>query len=116
MKIGKIIAAVPAFKNLASQSFSGKTLFLVNRMIKQLETELSAYSAAYNSLVEKYGTGGRVTEDNMEAFGIELTELHNTDAVCEITPIRIPATDDIKLSCNDLKLLEGFIELIDPEE
>ena len=121
MKLGKIINALPALQKLAGENLTVKTLYRINKLMRRLDKEIDFFNAERNKAIEELcekdeGTKYKIPEKNREALSQRLVSLSDIDVEPEIEPLKISVDEDIKLSYNDLKALEGIIEIYDPEE
>lgn len=115
MTIQNLIDALPAFRKLANQDLSAKTLYRVSRMMDRFEGELRAYDETRDKLVEKYcnlrENGEIVPKDGCkEQFEHEMDELLETELE-NVRVVVIPAGEDIRISYADLRVLRGFVEI-----
>ena len=120
MKIKTIVNALPALQKLATVELPCKMLYKINKIMDSLDGELKFYNTQRDQIFKKYGViveqnGLRLQEKDQEAFQKEFDELLDVD-VEGITPIDIPADDNIRLSYNDVKALEGIINIKLEEE
>ena len=116
MKLKKIIDAVPALQKLANADLSLKRLYWVKKLISQLENEVAFFNDERNKIVAKYCENGKIKPEHAEAFKSEMDELLALDVDVKFKVVEIPDTEDIKLSVNDLMLLDGFVKILFQEE
>lgn len=116
MTLGKIVNALPVLRKLAEEKLTVKTAYWLDKALRGLESETRFFDEKRNALVQKYGTdigGGKwkIDEDKAEDFSREMNELLNLEVESDYKIVKIPTTENITLSCNDLRLVEGLVEL-----
>lgn len=120
MKLGKIAAAAGALQKLAGEALTPRTLYRVSRLVSRAEKELEFYNTARDKIVKTYGehvkdAEYRIPGEKRAEFEVKMRELDEIEIEGEIQTVRIPLDENIRLSCNDLRLLEGLVELEDEE-
>lgn len=121
MKLGKIVKALPALRKLAGADLTPKTLYRVSKLMSKLDKELAFFNRQQVKALGELGTkleGGswQIPPENRQAFEDRMTELANIEIEDEIKPVKLPVTENVSLSYNDICLLEGLIELDSIEE
>lgn len=116
MKMGQIITAVPALQRLADEKLTLKTLYKVNRLLSSLDKEISFYNQERIKLIESLGNNVQgdkwaIAQDKQAEYQERMTELMNLEIETEISPVMLPTSESIQMSYNDIKALEGFVEL-----
>lgn len=119
MKIVQVVNALPALQKLAGQDLSIKKLYKISKLMGNLEKEIAFYDAQKRKILEKYCD---IVNDRYvprvnteEQLNMEFNELLNTDIECDINEVAIGIEEDVKLSYNDLVLLEGFARIEEVE-
>ncbi len=122
MKLGRIVNAVPALQKVASTDLSLSVLYRVGRLMDSLEKQLDFYNEQRDTALAKYGTEtetepGRwlIASENLPAYEARMAELLDVE-VDDVSPVRIPVCENLRLSYNDLSALQGFVELEGAEE
>ena len=118
MKLGKIINALPALQKLAGEDLTIKTLYRVSKLMQRLEKEIDFFNAERNKTIEELcvkekGAQYKIPEENREALDKRLEDLSNVDIEPEIEPTKISSDENMRLSYNDLKALEGLVLIYD---
>lgn len=121
MKLGTVVAAVPALKKLAVCELTPKTLYKVSKLLSKLDKETEFFNNGRNKLIQELGREVKngeweVKKENKEAFFGKINELLDIDIDEAIEPVTLPNSENFRLSYNDLCLLKGFVELEEPEE
>lgn len=121
MKLGTVINALPSLQKLAAEDLTVKTLYKVNKLMQRLDKEIDFFNLERNKIIEELckkeeGTKYLIPENNREEVDKRLKDLSDIDIDPDIDPIKISIDENIRLSYNDLRLLEGMIELSDPDE
>ena len=115
MKIRQVVEALPALQKLAKQDMSLKKLYKISKLLGSLDAEIAFYNEQRNKIVAKYCDvvdNQFVPRSEDEAkLNAEIAELLNTDIDENIVEIVIGCDEDVKLSYNDLRALEGFIRI-----
>lgn len=116
MKMGKIIAAVPVLQKLADEKLTLKTLYKVSNLLAKLDKEIAFYNKKRLDILESLGSNiqgdqWKIPSEKLEEFQAQTEELLNLETETEITPIKLPTSEPIQMSYNDIKALEGFVEL-----
>lgn len=116
MQMKDLISARESFKKLSAQDLSIKTLYKLFGLLDTVNTQLQFYEAQRRKLVEKYCTvdGDNVTPipetlNEFEDKAQELSDLELDFGSIEL-PMKIPTSENIKLSYSDLYLMRKFIE------
>lgn len=117
MRMADLIQAQDAFKKLAAQDLSLKTLYKIFKLLDEVEAQLKFYESQRMKLLGKYcryenGTYAPIPEFEAE-FNDKVRELMNLELGIdeEDLPIRISEAEDAKLSYSDLYALKKFIEI-----
>jgi len=116
MKLGTVVQALPALQKLAGENLTPKVLYWTNKLLTRLEKEIDFFSTERGKLLKQYGEEvepdkWRVKPENIEAFEAAMKEVVDIDIEADFKVVKIPTTEKISLSYNDLRLLEGFAEL-----
>lgn len=115
MKIIQVVNALPALKKLANYELTLQKLYNVKKLLGNLENEIAFYNEQRNKILTKYcdvvGNQYVPRKEDMDKLNAELDELLNTDIECEIKEVAIGIDEDVKLSYNDLIVLQGFVRI-----
>ena len=117
MKLGKVVNALPALQKLANENLTPKTLYWVSKLLRKLEKEIDVFNTSRTKLLKDLGKEiepgkYKIPDDNIPEFENRFNELMDIDIEETFNIVKIPTTEDIKLSYNDLQALDGFIELV----
>lgn len=121
MKMGKIVEALPALQKLAGADLTPKTLYWVSKLMSKLDKELAFFNEQQAKILQELGTeleGGKwkIPPENRPAFEERMTELANIEIEGDFKVVKLPMTENVSLSYNDMKMLEGLVELDFAEE
>ena len=113
-----IVLAIPALSKLAAEDIRLQLAYRLKKNIAELQREADFFGEQRIKILEKYGTAdesGNYTfaGDNEQSAIAELDELLDLEVEPVIEPLNILITEDLKLSVNDIGLLEAFIHFID---
>ena len=116
MKLGTVVQALPALQKLAGENLTPKVLYWTNKLMARLEKEIDFFSTERGKLLKQYGEEvepdkWKVKPENIEAFEAAMKEIVDIDIEADFKVVKIPTTEKISLSYNDLRLLEGLAEL-----
>jgi len=116
MKISlqKIYDSHMSIRKLLSADLPVKTAFKLSRLAKELNGLFQDVEAQRIRLVEKYGEKdekghSQVTQENMEQFSKEITELFSEEVEVDFSPISIEELEGAKLSAFDMEGLSFLI-------
>lgn len=118
-----IINSSDGLTGLSQRHLKAKTAYIVGKILKTVDTELSNFEQARMDLIRKYGLkddNGELIEDenhnlhiapeNLQIFNTELTELMNTPVEIMANKISINDLGDIEFTPVEMAQLESFIE------
>ena len=121
MKLINVVNAQPALEKIASVDLPLKLLYSLTKLMEKLEREMRFFNEERDKLIMKYGEQEddgtfRIPGDKVADFQREANELADIDVEWDVVPIVLPLLDNLALSYNELKMLEGFIELRGDDE
>ena len=115
MKIIQIVNALPSLQKLAGQDLSIKKLYKVSKLLGNLENEIAFYNEQRSKILSQYCdvVGNQYVprqgcEDKMNAA---INELLDTDVECDIKEVVLGTNENIKMSYNDLMVLQGLVSI-----
>ena len=109
-----IVLAIPALSKLAAEDIRLQLAYRLKKNIAELQREADFFGEQRIKILEKYGfadeSGNYTFEgDNEQKAIAELDELLDLEVEPVIDPIDIPITEDLKISVNDMGMVEAFI-------
>ena len=122
MELHQIIGAIPALNKLGKVDLPLSDAYKLQKMTAALQPDIAFFNEHNAKIIEKYGgvstDNGRVNFPPEEASKAqaEFNELLLLDVQSEIKNIcviKIPITDNITISSNDISALEPFVEFVD---
>lgn len=116
MKMGEIVTALPALRKLADEKLTLKTLYQVSHTMSVLDNEIAFYNQERFKIIESLGNNiegdkWKIPEENRAEFEARMDELINLEIESEIKPIMLPTSENLTMSFNEIKTLEGFVIL-----
>lgn len=120
MKLKSIVDATPILRKIAGQELTCRTLYGIAKCFSRLETELRFYTEQRAFLLGKYcdrNENKYIPKSECKAeFEEKLSELLETEVdVGDVIPVRIPSSEPLKLSYNELEAVRDFIEIVKEE-
>lgn len=121
MKIRKMVLAANALSKLANCDLNIQTAYKLNQVVSIIQKEIDFFSNQRQKIFEKYGKLNEkgefiITKENESKVEKAIEEILDIESETEIIPIKIPITENIQLSVNDLMFLEPFITFYEPKE
>lgn len=121
MTLKLIYDALPALQKIAAQDMPVALLYRVTKLFHRVDEEMAAFDKLKRALLEKYcdTESGRYVprEECVPDLNREWAELEEIESELEIKEkIKLPLDSEIKLSYNDMCLLEEFFEIESPDE
>lgn len=116
MKIKNIVDAIQSLQKIASADVSLQTLYSVNKLMKNIEEEIEFFEKERTNILEKYGKKidndrYKIEENFKSDYEKAMAELLDIEVKNNIDEITLPMTENIQLSYNDLKFLDGFVKV-----
>jgi hypothetical protein len=121
MKIKEIADALPALQKIAAQDMPVALLYRSMKLLKKLDEEIAVFNRMRRDILGKYcdvESGSYVPrEECIEQLNREWEDLDSLESEIKIKEkIVLPLDSGIRLSYNDMCLLEPFFEIESPEE
>lgn len=121
MKMGKLVEALPALQKLAAAELTPKTLYWVSKLLSKIDKELAFFNEQRDKALAELGTEvepdqWKIDPENRPSFEERMTELANIDIDEVFKVVKLPMSENVSLSYNDLRSLEGLVELDFVEE
>ena len=123
LTLNDILNISPILHKLSQQTFTGKMVFQIARLIKMVDDELNTLESARQKIVEKYGVrdengnlkvneSGQVhiSPENYDACNQEFYDLLSTEVNIDASPISLSCFDNIELTPNEAILLGKIVE------
>lgn len=109
-----IILAIPALSKLSGEDLSLRLAYRLRKNIAELQREADFFSEQRTKILDKHGmadeNGSYTFEgDNEQKAITELEDLLNMEVEPVIDPLDIPITENLKISVNDMGMVEAFI-------
>ena len=121
MKIREMVLAVNALSKLANCDLNIQTAYKLNQVVSIIQKEVDFFSNQRQKIFEKYGKLNEkkefvIVNQNESEAEKAIEEILDIESEAKIIPIKIPITENIQLSVNDLIFLEPFITFYEPKE
>ncbi len=121
MKMGKLVEALPALQKLAAAELTPKTLYWVSKLMSKIDKELAFFNEQRMKALSELGTEvepdkWKIDPEKRSVFEERMTELANIDVDETFKVVKLPMSENVSLSYNDLRSLEGLVELDFVEE
>lgn len=109
-----IILAIPALSKLSGEDLSLRLAYRLRKNIAELQREADFFSEQRIKILDKHGMADEsgiytFEGDNEQKAITELEDLLNMEVEPVIDPIDIPITENLKISVNDMGMIEAFI-------
>lgn len=102
MKLKDILIAVPALQKLAAAELTLKIAYELQQLNSALQNDLDFFDREKAKIVNRLG--------EIKGNEPEITELLNMDVNTEIHRVKIPLTEHVKLSANDINAVRAFVD------
>jgi len=116
MKIYEILSAVPALNKLSGLDMPLPEAYKLQKLMAALQPDIEFFNDRNTKLIKKYDGKGKgaveYPEENRAAAQNEFNELLSLDVQTKISCIKIAATENIKLSANDITALIPFVNFV----
>lgn len=106
MKLGTIINAIPALQRLAQCNLTLRTAYRIKKMLSAAEDEIEFFQEELRGIY----SDTELTEKEKNAKTDALLEL---EVEVDFSQIEVSLGEDVRISPNDLVLLDEFIVLKD---
>lgn len=118
-----IISATSVFNKILSYEFTGKQSFIISRILRSLNDEIENFNTTKETLLKKYAktdNNGKIIFDNknvvikeeyQDKFWKEINEILYTTLEVNLQKIPIEWLDEIKLTPQEIFVLEPFLEV-----
>lgn len=121
MTMRVLVNAKPALLKIASQDLTIRTLYKISKLMRKLDDELLIYETQRLKIL---GRHGEISGDiyvpktgHEEDFVREFNELFAVEAdIGDIKPVKIPLSENLKLSYQDLYAVRDFVEIEGDDE
>ncbi len=121
--IGQAYIAKQVFDKLMGETFTGKQSFIIARLAKAIEKEVSLFEEQRQAMVSRYADKDENGEIKIDEKGMihiddskihevnsELNDMLSAEITIEAKPINIEWLDKISITPGELQALEPFIE------
>ena len=116
MKLGQIVAATEAIKNVLAAKLPIKTAYQLSKIGRALGKELEVHDEQKNRLITELGTeiDGQIrilpTDPNFKVFMEQYSELLGSDIKIDLEPMKLADFGDkAEVTASDLMLCERLI-------
>lgn len=121
MKLGNVVTSLPALQKLAAETLTPKTLYRVSKLLSKLDGEVSFFNEERAKIFKELGKEREndqweISAENREEYEKKMNDLLNVDIETDFKAVQIPVSENMKMSYNDLRMLDGFVELFDPDD
>lgn len=118
-----IISANPVFTKILQHEFTGKQSFMISRVLRALNTETESFNKTREEVLRKYAETDedgeiivsdgnvKIRDGEMESFQNEINELLYAELDVDVKPIPVDWLDDVKLTPQEMIVLEPFISM-----
>lgn len=118
-----IISANPVFTKILQHEFTGKQSFMISRVLRALNTETESFNKTREEVLRKYAETDeageiivsdgnvKIRDGEMESFQSEINELLYAELDVDVKPIPVDWLDDVKLTPQEMIVLEPFISM-----
>lgn len=108
--------AKPALLKIASQDLTIRTLYKISKLMRKLDDELLIYEAQRQRILDRHGEiSGEIyvpKAGHEEDFVREFNELFAVEIdLGDIKPVKIPLSEKLVLSYQDLYAVRDFVEI-----
>ena len=123
LKIGQLLDSIETLKQLSGEPLKARVAFIVARIIKETDAEVTNYNETRTNLINKYGKkneDGSLAVDaqnnvqfdpaDAPAFNTELNELLNTTITLTADKIKMDDLENLEFTPAEILTLEPFIE------
>lgn len=115
VKLKSIIQAIPALAKLSAGDLTLRTAYDLQKSVNVLQKEADFFTERRDKIFNKYGERQndgtfRFEKENENTAVAELEALLSLEVTPDCERVRIPLTEDVKISANDLGVLLPFVE------
>jgi hypothetical protein len=123
LTLNDILNISPILHKLSKQTFQGKTVFQIARLIKLVDEELNTLDTARQKIIDKYGEKDEkgqlivsengqvhVSPANTDSCNQEFYELLSTEVNIDASPLSLSCFDSVELTPNEALLLGKIVE------
>lgn len=118
-----ILESQETLQSLSMKTLRGRTAYQVARLLKRLESELTAYNDTRMKLIEQYAKKAedgtyelnerneyQFTSENMQAYVEEINNLLQEKIELDVNPLNLDDLVDLEFTPADMVALEPFIQ------
>jgi len=121
MKMFQIINAISAFTKLAASDMKMTDAYRLQKLLSSLQVEIDFFNDQKLKLAQKYGTinddgSVDIPPDKVSEAQAALDDIMDVDVKAEYEVVKIPISDNIEVSTNDIGVLSPFVEFIFSED
>ena len=109
MKLRTIIDAVGALAKLSNSDMNLKSAYRLQKLTASIQNEADFFNDKRQKIIEKYAENDAIPEGKLAAAQKELDGLLDVNVLTEFTPLKLPLTENINISANDIAALAAFV-------
>ena len=118
MTMLELLQAQPVLQKIAGQEIPLSVAYKLSKLFKRLEQELQFFYARRDNLISEYTekVDGKIVpiDGKADIYNKKSGELLTMVLdLGNLEPLEIPASLDIKLSCNEIQLISQFIVIVE---
>jgi len=118
MKLYQILNAIPALNKLSGSDMPLTDAYKIQKLTENLQSDIEFFNERNSKIIQK--NNGKIKENGVVEYPEEtqkiaqgeFNELLSFDTQAQITSVKIPVNENIKLSANDITVLMPFIEFV----
>jgi len=109
MKLRTIIDAVGAFAKLANSDMSLRSAYRLQKLTASIQNEADFFNAKRQKIIEKYAVDDVIPDDKLAEAQVELDKLLDVEVQADFVPLKLPLSENINISVNDIVALAAFV-------
>lgn len=123
LKIGQLLDSIETLKQLSGEPLKARVAFMIARIIKETDTEVTNYNETRSNLINKYGKKNedgtlevdsknnvQFEPEDVPTFNAELSDLLNTTITLNADKIKMDDLENLEFTPAEILMLEPFIE------
>lgn len=118
-----ILVAVPVLGKLREKPFKGRAVFVISRLLKELQAELDHFDIVRAEIIDKYAlrdeegkpveveSGIKIQPEQQEACLAELNDILDTVISIDCAKMDMAWFEDVPLFAQEAELIFPFVEM-----